>query len=229
MITQISHALRIVEPSMTDRIEGISVVAASSGNRLGPVLPTGQHRLEFSPSVEPRLPHTTKPVLRSIPHPDSPFFRLGADSKGPPVCAICLGRNICEIGKCRSENFWDGSKVRCQKNEQGRLITPTGTILCHDWNTRRGCPSTVHGQRHECSGCGKRDHGAQNCARAQKENPLTPYKFKAWDRLLRQHNLLTKYPKLVASLQNGFHAGLRRFYRTFTPPNGTSLDTLTDI
>src|ERR1700678_1237601 len=84
MITQISHALRIVEPSVTDRIEGISVAAASSGNRLGPVPPTGQHRLEFSPSVEPRPPHTTKPVLRSIPHPDSPIFSVGRRLQGSP-------------------------------------------------------------------------------------------------------------------------------------------------
>src|SRR6202522_1546292 len=141
---------------------------------------------QFRQSSRSRSPHPSAPSRvfskrRTSPPPHhqasssfhspsrQPFFRSGADSKGPPVCAVCLGRNICEIGKCRSENFWDGSKARCRKNEQGRLITPTGTILCHDWNTRRGCPSTVHGQRHECSGCGKRDHGAQNCARAQKE------------------------------------------------------------
>jgi hypothetical protein len=31
----------------------------------------------------------------------------------------------------------------------------------------------------------------------RRKNPLTPYKFRAWDRLLRQHNLLAKYPRLV--------------------------------
>ena len=140
---------------------------------------------QSSRSRSPHRPTSSKPPSRRRTSPPpyyqpnssshSPskqhFFQSGADSKGPPVCAVCLGRNICEISKCRSENCWDGSKARCRKNDQGRLITPTGNILCHDWNTRRGCSSTAHSQRHECSGCGQKDHGAQNCPRAQKENP----------------------------------------------------------
>lgn len=139
-----------------------------------------QHSRSRSPRRSPYTKHPSQrrssppPYQQSNSSSQSPskrsFFQPGADLKGPPVCAVCLGRNICEVNKCRAENFWDGSKARCQKNDQGRLITPVGTVLCHDWNTRRGCSSPGHPYRHECSGCGKKDHGAQNCPRAQKEN-----------------------------------------------------------
>lgn len=94
------------------------------------------------------------------------FFQSGTDSKGPPVCAMCLGQNVCKVSKCCAENLWDGSKVRCQNNTQEWLVIPTGTILCHDWNTQQGCLSAIHGQQHECSWCKKKDHGAQ------KDNPM---------------------------------------------------------
>jgi hypothetical protein len=72
--------------------------------------------------------------------------------------------------KCRSETLWDGTKARCRKSDEGRLISPTGTTLCSDWNSRRGCSSSTHEHRHECSGCGNKDHGAQGCPRAQKKS-----------------------------------------------------------
>lgn len=91
-------------------------------------------------------------------------------AQGPPVCALCLATDSHDTRKCRSETIWDGSKARCKKSEEGRLITPAGTTLCSDWNSRRGCSSTSHEQRHECSGCGNKDHGAQGCPRAQKKS-----------------------------------------------------------
>ncbi|KAF8148912.1 hypothetical protein B0H34DRAFT_618887, partial [Crassisporium funariophilum] len=91
-----------------------------------------------------------------------------AGSKSPPVCALCLGREAHDVFKCQSDTSWDGTKARCHKNDQGRLVTPMGTVLCFDWNTRRGCTGQGHDDRHECSGCGNKDHGAQNCPRAQK-------------------------------------------------------------
>ncbi|KAF8800487.1 hypothetical protein BYT27DRAFT_7200087 [Phlegmacium glaucopus] len=89
--------------------------------------------------------------------------------QGQAVCALCLATDPHDTRKCHSETFWDGSKARCRKNDEGRLITPTGTTLCHDWNSRRGCTSNSHEQRQECSGCGNKDHGAQRCPRAQKK------------------------------------------------------------
>lgn len=98
-----------------------------------------------------------------------PPFHTGAGPKGPTVCALCLGREACDMLKCQSSTLWDGSKARCRKNEQGRLVSPTGLVLCFDWNIRRGCTAQGHDDRHECSGCGNKDHGAQKCPRAQKK------------------------------------------------------------
>jgi hypothetical protein len=98
-----------------------------------------------------------------------PSFQPSTAFQGQPVCAICLATDPHDSRKCRSETLWDGSKARCRKNDEGRLVTPAGTTLCSDWNSRRGCSSSTHEQRHECSGCGNKDHGAQRCPRAQKK------------------------------------------------------------
>ena len=57
----------------------------------------------------------------------------------------------------------------------------------------------------------------------RRRQPLTPYKVEAWNSLLLHCNLLVKYPTLVHSLLNGFDAGIRPIYSTFTPPNSPTL------
>ena len=84
-------------------------------------------------------------------------FPSGTAHQGLPACALCLATDPHDTRKCRSETLWDGSKARCRKSDEGRLITPAGTTLCSDWNNRRGCSSSAHEQRHECSGCGSKD------------------------------------------------------------------------
>lgn len=95
-------------------------------------------------------------------------FREGASLQARAICAICLGIEAHNVAKCAACKLWDGSKARCCRNEEGRIINPLGQILCIDWQRSRGCTSRDHDQRHECSGCGKQDHGAQQCPRAQK-------------------------------------------------------------
>jgi hypothetical protein len=119
-------------------------------------------RHRFSPP-----PYNRYPPSQPSPTKNS-TFPSGAATQGQPVCALCLATEIHDTRKCRSETLWDGTKARCRKSEEGRLITPAGNILCSDWNNRRGCTSNSHEQRHECSGCGNKDHGAQKCPRAQK-------------------------------------------------------------
>jgi hypothetical protein len=96
-------------------------------------------------------------------------FPASTASQGLPVCALCLATDTHDTRKCRSETLWDGSKARCRKTDEGKLITPAGTTLCNDWNTRRGCTTNMHEHRHECSGCGNKDHGAQKCPQAQRK------------------------------------------------------------
>ncbi|KAF8149508.1 hypothetical protein B0H34DRAFT_635480, partial [Crassisporium funariophilum] len=87
---------------------------------------------------------------------------------GPSACAVCLGRHRHDIGKCVSDTLWDGAPSRCRRNERGRLVNPEGVILCSDWQRPQGCSSASPNHVHECSGCGRKAHGAQACARAQK-------------------------------------------------------------
>ncbi|KAJ7655146.1 hypothetical protein DFH06DRAFT_993071 [Mycena polygramma] len=98
----------------------------------------------------------------------SPPFRAGASSKAS-ACAICLGRHRHSIGTCASTRLWDGvGRARCTRNASGQIITPDNQILCIDWQRPDGCPSSTHDSRHECSGCGRKTHGAQACPRAEK-------------------------------------------------------------
>ena len=96
-------------------------------------------------------------------------FRVGAGGNGVlSACTICLGCHPHNVYNCTSATLWDSSPARCQRNGQGRLVNPAGSILCSDWQRPNGCPSTSHDSCHECSGCGKQTHGAQNCPPAQK-------------------------------------------------------------
>jgi hypothetical protein len=94
-------------------------------------------------------------------------FQLGAGPRGG-VCAICLGLHDHEYYKCEGPKLWDGSNGAARKVERGRLVGPGGAPLCFDWQLPRGCQSTLHNERHKCSGCGKAGHGAQTCPRAEK-------------------------------------------------------------
>ena len=116
----------------------------------------------------PAHPRSSPPPYKSPSKPS--VFPPSTASQGLVVCALCLATNPHDTRKCCSETFWDGSKARCRKSDEGRLITPAGTTLCSDWNNRRGCTSSSHEQRHECSSCGGKDHGAQGCPRVQKKS-----------------------------------------------------------
>ena len=96
------------------------------------------------------------------------FFRSGADSRGG-VCATCLGRHEHTFGKCEARKLWNGAAAGARKVGIGRLVGEDGLPICYDWQLPPGCQSTLHNERHKCSGCGKSSHGAQNCPRAEKE------------------------------------------------------------
>lgn len=96
-------------------------------------------------------------------------FRPGASSSSHSACAVCLGRHQHLVAKCNSETLWDDQRAWCRRNQNNRLVNPSGDIVCSDWQRPSSCPSKDHDSRHQCSGCGKQDHGAQQCPRAQKE------------------------------------------------------------
>ena len=94
-------------------------------------------------------------------------FRSSAGSRGR-VCVVCLGCHEHNFVKCDDAKLWDGSASGARKNEQGRLVAADSLTLCFDWQLPKGCGSTGHVDRHRCSGCGKADHGAQECPQVEK-------------------------------------------------------------
>ena len=98
------------------------------------------------------------------------LFRSGAASSTTlSACTICLGRHPHSIRTCEATTLWDGkTPTHCHKNSAGHPVNPKGTVLCSDWQRPNSCSSTTHDSKHECSGCGKSDHGAQRCPRADK-------------------------------------------------------------
>ena len=94
-------------------------------------------------------------------------FRNSAGSRPSGVCAVCLGRHEHEFAKCNSSKLWNGTKAWARRNDQGRLATPDGFVLCFDWQLPKSCPSSAHLEKHMCSGCGEHGHGAQKCPLAQ--------------------------------------------------------------
>ena len=141
-----------------DRDQYFSREASGSGRPRNPSCSRSPTRRT---SYAPAHSRSSPPPYKSPSKP--PGFHSSTAPQGLPVCALCLATNPHDVRKCRSETLWDGSKARCRKSEEGRLITPAGTTLCSDWNSRRGCTSNSHEQRHECSSCGSKDHGAQGC------------------------------------------------------------------
>ena len=96
-------------------------------------------------------------------------FQSGADSTQPlPVWALCLSRRKHDIYRCNATQIWDGSKTWASRHRDNRLVDPDGNSLCMDFQRPNGCDLTTHDHKHRCSGCGKPNHGAQRCHRAQK-------------------------------------------------------------
>ncbi|KAN0136318.1 hypothetical protein V8E53_005923 [Lactarius tabidus] len=93
-------------------------------------------------------------------------FQSGTGPHGG-VCTVCLGHHNHSFSRCDKVKLWDGLPNTVRKNEQGWLVTTNGLPLCFDWQIH-GCGSTSHPDRHKCLGCGKADHGAQGCPRAEK-------------------------------------------------------------
>ena len=132
-----------------------------SRSRSPPRAPSSKGQLSFPPP---------KYRARASSPPDKSSFHHGASTLGPSACAVCLGRHRHNIAQCNASLLWDGSgKPRCHRNSEGRLVTPAGQQLCSNWQRPDGCSASGHDSKHECSGCGKTDHGAQLCPRTQKE------------------------------------------------------------
>lgn len=122
----------------------------------------------YRPRYEDRCSHSPAPRFRAASR--SQGFQSGAGSSSHPACAVCLGRHTHDISDCKAPSTWDGKHSTFSQRRGGVLTTYSGKGICKDFQTRRGCTHRSHPKRHICSGCGDREHGAQDCPRAQRRD-----------------------------------------------------------
>lgn len=130
-----------------------------------------RHRVEhdgYRTRYEDRRSRSPPPRFPAAPR--SQGFQAGAGSSTHPACAVCLGRHTHDVSECKASSTWDGKHTTFAQRRGGVLTTYGGKGICKDFQTRRGCSHRSHPERHICSGCGERDHGAQDCPRAQRRD-----------------------------------------------------------
>ncbi|KAJ6496854.1 hypothetical protein DFH09DRAFT_945759, partial [Mycena vulgaris] len=90
-------------------------------------------------------------------------------SDGLSACALCLGRHRHNVRECSSATLWNSSTPARVKRSgpEGKLVNSRNEVICINWQKTMGC-NVNHAARHECSGCGSPNHGAQKCHLAQK-------------------------------------------------------------
>ncbi|KAJ7652576.1 hypothetical protein B0H17DRAFT_835003, partial [Mycena rosella] len=89
-------------------------------------------------------------------------------SDGLSACALCLGHHHHNVRDCRSGTLWNTTTpARVKRNAEGKLVNNRNELVCLNWQKAFGCDLN-HAARHECSGCGSSNHGAQKCHLAQK-------------------------------------------------------------
>ncbi|KAG2089432.1 uncharacterized protein F5147DRAFT_561800, partial [Suillus discolor] len=84
------------------------------------------------------------------------------------VCTVCLGSNGHSFIECTADRLWDNSHPSlATRVDKQLLLRKSDKPLCVDWQRSRGCSSHSHNERHICSGCLGKSHGAQQCSCAQ--------------------------------------------------------------
>lgn len=144
---------------------------------------TSYRKRSRSPSDSPPRPaKRSRPRRKRSPSPaESPSdlsptkersakksFRNTSSPRPLSACPMCLGRHRHDVTNCDATIRWDKkSENRCSRGRGGHLKAPDGTTLCTNWQKPHGCDDSSHAKRHQCSGCGATDHGAQGCPRAE--------------------------------------------------------------
>ncbi|KAJ7653833.1 hypothetical protein B0H17DRAFT_1214542 [Mycena rosella] len=130
--------------------------------------PSGRQQREIHHRETGNRIRSASPPRAALPGQNTAFFQQGTGrSDGLSACAVCLGRHRHNVRECRSTTLWNlTTQARTRRNAEGRLVNNRNEPICLNWQ-RSSCNSN-HDSRHECSGCGSANHGAQKCHLAQK-------------------------------------------------------------
>ncbi|KAH6901619.1 hypothetical protein BKA70DRAFT_1113702 [Coprinopsis sp. MPI-PUGE-AT-0042] len=96
------------------------------------------------------------------------FPKSAAANVGVTACALCLGRHDHKYADCTGGRLYNGQKGYAIRGKDRRLTKPNSESLCFTFQLPSGCQTTSHPERHCCSGCGSKDHGAQTCPIAER-------------------------------------------------------------
>ena len=130
-------------------------------------------------SLRPRDTRLRSPVRRTSynhrrsrsPEPKKATFQAltnsGAGEYKQSICPICLSRKPHKVSLCNATKLWCSSEAQSTRAPGGRIFNKLGLVLCSDWQKPIRCTDISGKHRHECLGCGKRDHRANGCPRAQ--------------------------------------------------------------
>jgi hypothetical protein len=117
-------------------------------------------RQRSSRSLSPRDRNSRRKFRKDSPDPEA-YARS--------ACPVCLSRKRHHIRQCRALTLWNNKdEARCSRTADGYIVDKAGRTLCSDWNQIIGCAKKSSQHIHECSGCGKTSHGAQDCSLAEK-------------------------------------------------------------
>ena len=224
MIKQISQELLVVEAIETDRIEESLVAVASSGDPQDLVLPTDLDLLEISLNEGNPLPRTTGLIPRPVPPPSNTFFSQAQAPKVHRSAPYVWDETSAKSANAAQKTSGTVQKSGVEKTNKDDSPLQPAISYATIGIPVQVAPPPLTPKNTSALDAEKRITELRTVLEHRKKAPLTPYKFEAWDKLLHRHNLHSKYPKLVASLQKGFDAGIRKIYSTFTPPNSSTVE-----
>ncbi|EJD35539.1 hypothetical protein AURDEDRAFT_175406 [Auricularia subglabra TFB-10046 SS5] len=112
------------------------------------------------PTPKATAPGSQKPYGRS-----GQSFRQDAASSAHRACVICLGRHAHNVAACASATLHGSDKKAACARRGGVLTNVTNNVaVCLIYNIKGACNGGKgHNGAHECSGCGKHGHSAQEC------------------------------------------------------------------
>ena len=226
MITLISHGRLVVEA--TDKIEGSLVAVASSGDPRDLVLQTDLRLPKAIPNAGIPLPPTTLIPL-PVPRPSSTFFSQAQAPKVHQFAPYAWDETSAKSANAAQKTSGTAQKSGVEKTTKDDSPPRLAPSYATTGRPAKVAHPPLTPKNTSVRGVEKRIMGLKTVLEHRRKTPLTPYKFEAWDELLRRHDLHSRYPRLVESLQKGFDAGIRKIYSTFTPPNSSTLDLHTEL
>jgi hypothetical protein len=139
-----------------------------------------------------------------------------ASSAWAPTPTTCNNAGARRSGTTSTRPPWNARTASSSSEQPARAYALTTT-----YREAATPQRTASGTR--APDVGKPAMELEHAVFARRKNPLTPLNADAWERLLKESGLATRYPSIVPGLRYGFSAGYPSIHHTYCPPNPRSL------